>query len=186
MAPRQGLATTSRSLLAWLAAVAEQNAAQEDFICMLYRVQGLIYLLLGSVSLAEGWHIAKTAREAANFDAIGPDRYLMALSVFLIVVGLWLALHPPHSAEEAQTSYWSADARAKLFVCLAMLAAFTLAMPYIGFTLGAFVFLAVLFRRLGDWSWLRSAGAAALTSAFFYVGLIRLADVPLPRGMLGL
>jgi hypothetical protein len=102
------------------------------------------------------------------------------------MVGLWLALVPPHAAEEAQTSYWSADARAKLIVCLVMLAVFTLAMPYVGFALGAFVFLAVLFRRLSDWSWLRSAGAAALASAVFYVGLVRLADVPLPRGVLGL
>ena len=153
---------------------------------MLYRVQGIMYLLLGGVSLAEGWHITQTAREGGNFDAIGPDRYLMGLSVLLLVLGVWLALRPPQSAEEAQTTYWPADARTNLFVCLAMLAAFTLAMPYIGFTLGCFVFLSVLFRRLGDWSWLRSAGTAALASAFFYVGLIRLADVPLPSGMVGL
>ena len=153
---------------------------------MLYRVQGLVYALLGAVSLFEGWHITKTAREGANFDAIGPDRYLMALGALLIVVGLWLAIRPPQSADEAPASYWSGEARTTLIVCIAMLAAFTLAMPYAGFTLGCFVFLAVLFRYLSDWSWPRSTAAAALTSAFFYVGLIRLADVPLPSGMAGL
>ena len=153
---------------------------------MLYRVQGLVYALLGAVSLFEGWHITKTAREGANFDAIGPDRYLMALGALLGVVGLWLAMRPPQSAEEAPTSHLSGEARTTLIVCIAMLAAFTLAMPYIGFTLGCFVFLAVLFRYLSDWSWLRSTVAAALTSAFFYVGLIRLADVPLPSGVAGL
>jgi hypothetical protein len=153
---------------------------------MLYRVQGLVYALLGAVSLIEGWHITKTAREGANFDAIGPDRYLMALGALLIVVGLWLAIRPPQSADEAPASYLPAEARTTLIVCIAMLAAFTLAMPYAGFTLGCFVFLAVLFRYLSDWSWPRSTAAAALTSAFFYVGLIRLADVPLPSGMAGL
>jgi hypothetical protein len=153
---------------------------------MLYRVQGLVYALLGAVSLIEGWHITKTAREGANFDAIGPDRYLMALGALLIVVGLWLAIRPPQSADEAPASYLSGEARTTLIVCIAMLAAFTLAMPYAGFTLGCFVFLAVLFRYLSDWSWPRSTAAAALTSAFFYVGLIRLADVPLPSGMAGL
>jgi hypothetical protein len=153
---------------------------------MLYRVQGVMYLLLGGVSLAEGWHITQTTREAANFDAIGPDRYLIALSVLLLALGLWLALRPPQSAEETQTTSWPAEARTNLFVCIAMLAAFALAMPYTGFTLGCFVFLAVLFRRLGDWSWVRSAGVAAVASALLYVGLIRLADVPLPSGMVGL
>jgi hypothetical protein len=153
---------------------------------MLYRVQGFMYLLLGVVSLIEGWHITKTAREGANFDAIGPDRYLMALSVLLVVVGLWLVVRPPQSTEEARMSHWSGEARTTLIVCIAMLAAFTLAMPYVGFTLGCFVFLTVLFRYLSDWSWLFSTAAAALTSAFFYVGLIRLADVPLPSGMAGL
>ena len=153
---------------------------------MLYRVQGLTYVLLGAVSLIEGWHITQTAREGANFDAIGPDRYLMALGALLGVVGLWLAMRPPQSAENAPASYLSGEARMTLFVCIAMLAAFTLAMPYIGFTLGCFVFLTVLFRHLSDWSWLRSIAAGALTSAFFYVGLIRLADVPLPSGVAGL
>ncbi|MFM9846582.1 MAG: tripartite tricarboxylate transporter TctB family protein [Hyphomicrobiaceae bacterium] len=152
---------------------------------MLYRVQGFMYLLLGGVSLAEGWHITQTAREAANFDAIGPDRYLIALGVLLLATGLWMALRP-QSAEEAQPSYWSPATRTNLMVCIAMLAAFALAMPYIGFTLGCFVFLAVLFHQLSDWSWVRSAAASALTSAFFYVGLIRLADVPLPSGMVSL
>jgi hypothetical protein len=153
---------------------------------MLYRIQGGMYFLLGGVSLAEGWHIAQTAREASNFDAIGPDRYLMALSILLLALGLWLALRPPQSAGEAETSYWSAETRTKLVTCIAMLAAFTLAMPFIGFTLGCFVFLTVLFRQLGNWSWLRSAGAAGIAAAFFYIGLIRFADVPLPTGMIGL
>ncbi len=153
---------------------------------MLYRVQGLMYLLLGAVSLAEGWHIAETAREGANFDAIGPDRYLMALGVVLIVVGSWLALRPPQSADGTQSTYWPAQARTNLIVCISALAAFALAMPYVGFTFGCFVFLTVLFRYLSDWSWLRSTAASALTSAFFYVSLIRLADVPLPSGVVGL
>jgi hypothetical protein len=153
---------------------------------MLYRFQGLMYLLLGGISLVEGWHITKTVREGANFDAIGPDRYLMGLSGVLIVVGLWLALRPPHTANGTQTSYWRTQALTNLIMCIAMLAAFTLAMPYVGFTLGSFIFLTALFRHLSDWSWLRSIAAAALGSAFFYVGLIRLADFPLPSGIGGL
>lgn len=153
---------------------------------MLYRIQGVMYLLLGGVSLVEGWRITQNAREGGNFDAIGPDRYLMALSVLLLVLGLWLVVRPPQSAEEAQTSQLSAEARTNLFVCIGLLAAFTLAMPYIGFTIGCFIFLAVLFRRLSDWSWWRSVGTAAVTSAIFYIGLIRLADVPLPSGIVGL
>jgi len=153
---------------------------------MLYRVQGLLFMALGVVCLLEGWHITSTAREGGNFDAIGPDRYLMALSAVMVVLGLVLALNPPRLSQDAQEFRLPAETKQNLFLCVGMLAAFTLALPYTGFTLGSFVFLAILFRQLGHWSWARSTGAAAVSAAVFYLTLIRFADVPLPAGMLGL
>jgi hypothetical protein len=153
---------------------------------MLYRLQGLIFMALGCVSLVEGWHITQVAREGGNFDAVGPDRYLMGVGVALLGLGLWLAINPPQLSKEAEDYRLPADVKTNLIVCLGMLAAFTLALPYTGFTLGCFVFLAVLFKRLGNWSWARSTAAAAISAAVFYLGLVRFADVPLPSGILGL
>jgi hypothetical protein len=153
---------------------------------MLSRVQGLVFLAFGGVAIAEGWHIERDVRAGSNFDAVGPDRYLMAIGALLLVLGLWLSLRPLQLGEKAHNDRLPADVRINLFVTLGMLAAFTLAIPYAGFTLGCFVFLTVLFHRLSDWSWVRSALTAAASSAIFDIALVRLADVPLPAGIIGL
>ena len=51
---------------------------------ILQRVHGIFFMLLGGVSVVDGWRIAQQAREGANFDAIGPDRYLMALGALML------------------------------------------------------------------------------------------------------
>jgi hypothetical protein len=150
---------------------------------LLYRAQGAILALLGAGSVLEAWRITQDAREGANFDAIGPDRYLMSLGVLMLVIGIWLALRPPVTDQFA-----SLPERPKVdstfYVTMAMLAALTAALPHIGFTVASFVFLTVMFRRFGSWSWVRSAAASAITAAIFYITFIRVADVPLPHGYL--
>ena len=150
---------------------------------LLYRAQGVILALLGAGSVLEAWRITQTAREGANFDAIGPDRYLMALGVLMTVIGVWMALRPPLTDELG-----SLPAQHKVgstfFVTLAMLVALTALLPFVGFTIASFAFLIVMFHRFGGWSWVRSAAAAGLVAAVFHVTFIWMADVPLPRGSL--
>ena len=59
---------------------------------MLQRAHGILFVLLGVVSLVDGWRVTVQARETADFDAIGPDRYLLALGVLMLAAGLWRLL----------------------------------------------------------------------------------------------
>ena len=155
---------------------------------LLQRLHGLLFLLIGVVSIADGWRITQQARQGANFDAIGPDRYLMALGALMLAAGAWrlvprtLLQTEPRTPEDEQ----SAGATRSLLVTLGLLGAFAFAVPLIGFSVACFLFLAAQLRLLGGWTWWRSLAAAALIALAFHVAFIRFADMPLPKGYFGI
>lgn len=155
---------------------------------VLHRLHGVLFTLLGVVSLADGWRIARQAREGANFDAIGPDRYLIALGALMLASGLWRLLSRtqaetvPLAAEEEREegAAWS------LVLTLVMLAGFAFAVPYLGFAPTCFLFLAAQLRLLGGWPWWLSFAAAAPIALAFHLAFITFADMPLPKGYFGI
>jgi Tripartite tricarboxylate transporter TctB family len=150
---------------------------------LLYRVQGVIFTLLGIGSTLEAWRITQAAREGGNFDAIGPDRYLLALGVLMTVIGTWMALRPP-VIDQFGPLPEQPKVGATFYITVAMLAALTATLPYIGFPVASFVFLTVMFHRFGGWSWLRSSAVSIVVAAIFYITFVRMADLPLPHGNL--
>jgi hypothetical protein len=59
---------------------------------MLNRVTGVLFIALGVLSMVDGWRVTEQARPTGNFDAIGPDRYLMGLGALMLIAGLWRLL----------------------------------------------------------------------------------------------
>jgi Tripartite tricarboxylate transporter TctB family len=151
---------------------------------LLQRAQAIAFMSLGTVSLADGWRISQEAREAANFDAIGPDRYLLALGLLMLGTGLWRLLRPGESEPQPGQSAVGAPASMALHVVLTLgaLAAFVALIPVLGFSLAAVVFLAAQLQILGGWPWWKNAAAAAVIGLAFHATFVWLADMPLPRG----
>ena len=151
---------------------------------ILHRLHGALFLLLGVVSVADGWRIAQQAREGANFDAIGPDRYLMALGALMLTAGVWRLLSRPELGAKPQATIADRDegATSKLVLTLGMLAAFAVLVPVLGFSLTCFLFLAAQLRIQGDWPWWLSLGVAAPIALAFDVAFMRVADMSLPKG----
>ena len=108
--------------------------------------------------IVDGWRITQQAREGANFDAIGPDRYLMALGALMLLAGLWRLLRGPEPQTETAAAVPDRDAgaRSSLLVTVALLVGFALLVPVLGFSPTCFLFLTVLLRVLGGWTWWRS------------------------------
>ncbi len=151
---------------------------------LLQRAHGIVFMLLGAVTVVDGWRIAQQAREGANFDAIGPDRYLIALGALMLVAGLWRLLSRQELVRGAETaaSDRASGTRPHMVLTTGMLAGFALGVPLLGFFPACLLFLTAQLRLLGSWSWWMSFAVAASTALTFHVAFIMLADMPLPKG----
>jgi hypothetical protein len=151
----------------------------------LARIQGLLFILFGAVSTYDGWRISSTVRPSANFDAIGPDRYLLALSIVMMIIGTFLVVRPSTlKIAPGAIQIWSWPPPHYLSV-LVMLVTFVALAPYLGFTAACLLFFLASYRLLGEWTWARVAVYSVLTTAFMYVVFIYLADMSLPKSPLG-
>ena len=151
---------------------------------ILQRAHGILFMLLGAVSVVDGWRIAQHAREGANFDAIGPDRYLMALGALMLVFGLWRLLGRSQLEAEPQAAAdeYAAGMRSTLVLTFAIFAGFAAITPVIGFSLACGLFLAVQLQLLSGWPWWKSIGFAVIAGLAFHVAFVQFADMPLPKG----
>jgi hypothetical protein len=146
----------------------------------LQRGQGLIFVLIGAISLVDGWRITLQAREAANFDAVGPDRYLLALGVVLICSGAWSLLGPQRLARQPRVP--PGGMTSTLVLTLAALVGFAALTPLLGFSLACFLFLGLQLWLLARWPWWKCLIVAAVIALAFHVTFIVLADMPMPKG----
>ena len=153
---------------------------------VLQRAYALIFVLLGGVSIVDALRIASQAREGANFDAIGPDRYLLAIGVLMLAAGLWCLLRPAQAAlmpaRDLDDDTPEVPITSRLLLTLAMLVGFAALVPVVGFSLACLLFLTAHLRLLSDWPWWKVILMAAAIAVAFHVLFVWLADMPLPKG----
>ena len=146
---------------------------------MLERVVGLGVVLAAGIylSAAVALPYGTTARPGAGF-------FPTLVGVFGCVVGVMMsarAFRTPVQAVAERDVAQDPAARSRALSTVAVLVAFCLLMPWIGYPLVAFGFVTVLLQRLGS-AWRTSAVIGAITAvvSFWVFGV--LLDVPLPRG----
>ena len=147
-------------------------------------VLGVIFVLIAGVSLWDANRITTTLRKPGGFDSLGPDRYLMAIAVVLLVLGVSLAVQgalslrtKPETTEEpgSRRHLW-------LFATVCAYAGFIWLVGYAPATLAFFlVTLWIMGQR--DWRW-TVPSAITLTLAFFLL-FEYAADISLPKGQFG-
>jgi len=150
-----------------------------------HRIQGLFFVLLGLIGALDSWRITSVVRETASFDSVGPDRYLLIISILMIVLGLGLAWRPRLAGE---FNIWSDVRRwppADYLLVGIILAAFVFAIPYIGFSIASLVFFVTVYRLLGDWSWPRTLALATITTVVIWFVFVYFADMSMPKSFLG-
>jgi hypothetical protein len=152
----------------------------------LARIQGLLFILFGIVSSYDSWRITTTVRPTGNFDAIGPDRYLLLLSFIMMLVGLLLVLRPPLQTGNVSVRNLFQWPPAHYLTVIAIMVLFVWVMPYIGFAFACLAFFLAMYWLLGNWSWPRIVLYTVITTAFIYVVFIYLSDMSLPKSPLGI
>jgi putative tricarboxylic transport membrane protein len=113
----------------------------------------------------------------------GAGFYPVIVAVFAIVVALAATASAFRSAPraEAEAVALDASARRRVVISVVALAAFCLALPWVGYPAAAFAFVAVVLRYLGS-RWTTALLGGVLSSAGSYGLFAGLLDVPLPRG----
>lgn len=150
---------------------------------MLNRVTGVLFIALGIVSMVDGWRVTEQARPTGNFDAIGPDRYMIGLGVLMLIAGLWRLLSRPETEPNGRAGTESGELPI-LALTLALFAAFAFAVPYLGFSLACFLFLAAELWLLSGWAWWKAIAVAVPIAVAFHVAFVTFADMPFPKGYL--
>jgi hypothetical protein len=117
----------------------------------------------------------------------GPGFFPVTVGAFLCVACAWFILTTfrARAAAVAVTppTVLPAGARDRVVATIAGLLGFCLLVPWIGYPLAAFGFVALLLRRLGDGTWVAVVVAALVTAAASYYVFAVLLGVPLPRGI---
>ena len=132
------------------------------------------------LALAFAFPLGSTARP-------GPGYFPVAIGVFLCLVAAaftLVAFRRPAGAGGVTMTPTSRGAQARAGTMAAGLAGFVLLLPWIGYPLAAFGFVALLLRRLGSAGWPAALGGAVASAALSYWVFAVLLSVPLPRGVL--
>ena len=144
---------------------------------MLERLVGLVVVAAGGIylTLAVALPYGTTARPGAGF-------FPTLVGAFGCVVGAAMsvrAFRAPLRAPAAREHARDTAARGRALSTVAVLVAFCLLLPWLGYPLVAFAFVTVLLQRLGS-PWRTAALIGAITAALSAYVFGVLLDVPLP------
>jgi Tripartite tricarboxylate transporter TctB family len=128
------------------------------------------------LAMALTFPLGTVAKPGPGFFPVGVGVFLCLAAAVLIIAGL----RPAPAG--APVSKPSRDERARVMATVAGLVGFCLLMPWLGYPACAFLFVALLLRRLGGSAWPGVVITAALSALLTHYVFGVLLGVPLPRG----
>jgi putative tricarboxylic transport membrane protein len=112
----------------------------------------------------------------------GPGFFPVGVGVFLCLVAAASMIGRRRGAPAGAVASLPRDARARVFATILGLVAFCLLLPWVGYPACAFLFIALLLRRLGGARWPGVVITAVLGALVSYYVFGVLLGVPLPAG----
>ena len=150
---------------------------------------GLSFLLFSAVSIWDGMRIAGSVRLRGTLDLIGPDRYLLGVAALLAVVGALLLVQGILTLRKAQPAAGPAADEGGGYVHFALigiLLVYAILLPIAGYLITTLAFFLVTFRVMGMSRWGVNVISSIASTALFWSAFTVLADLPLPKGLLGI
>ena len=144
------------------------------------RLVALVVLAGGGLYLSQALRLpmGTGARPGAAF-------FPVAIAVFACLVGLAALARSFVSGSRMRVvtdaAAWSPECRNRVISTVIVLVVFCLLLPWVGYPVMAFVFVAVLLRKLGS-GWPGAVLTGVLTAVLSFYVFAVLLDVPLPRG----
>lgn len=143
------------------------------------RVAGGMFVVLGLMSLLEGWRLYPLRR-----GVVGDQTFPLVLGVVMVGLGASLALFPP-PAKKRPT--WPEKAEAILMAEGAgFLVLYWIVLPFLGFPVATFIAASGLFATISRFRWYTCLFSAVILTSFFYAMFIAWLGMPFPIGIFGI
>jgi hypothetical protein len=148
------------------------------------RVVGGVLVLLGILSLWEGWRLHALRTQMVAGAVVGDDTFPTIVGAALLLLGasiLFVTKLP-----QVKVASPSSEPRRRMILGAGVLAGYWVIVPYLGYTAGTALVSTGLFHAMGGYRWpqalLLGGGTTGLLYLLFRVWLLQ----PLPTGLLGL
>jgi putative tricarboxylic transport membrane protein len=141
-------------------------------------------VLLGAIALIEARRLAGLREQMVAGAVVGDDTFPWIIGASLVVLGVYaffVARWP-----ETHVSFPTGPERRQLLTSGAMLAAYYVITPYLGYTLGTLIVSTGLYRAMGGYRWPVAVFIGGVTTGALYLMFRVWLHEPLPTGWLGI
>jgi putative tricarboxylic transport membrane protein len=145
-----------------------------------YVVVNIFWVVLSTAVCAEAWRL-----KVGGVHNPGPGFLPFYTAILLGFLALISLLQTLKSAEGSASKIWGGIHYGKLAILLGTLFLYVLFFERLGFLLGTFLLLLVLFRIMEPYGWKTVLLCSVLTTAGTYFFFVILLESRLPRGALG-
>jgi hypothetical protein len=153
------------------------------------RLWGLALVTIGGLWMWDGWRLEKAERASSMFDSLGPDRYLVMMGGLLVLTGLIIGLGKPEVQDGEQVGTSTLAFHRRFFsppvLFTLLLVAYALVIPRLGYTGSTLLFFFLAYYLAGRRNVVATLTTSVFSAGVFYVLFPYLADMSLPRGVLG-
>lgn len=119
--------------------------------------------------------------DAPNGTLFWPAATATLTGLFLIVIVLKFIIKQPKTTNLELSEKEISHSIIRPALILIGPLCYLFALPFLGFTLGSFIFMLFLFRGLGSTNWIRNFIVAAAIASFLHLALIFFMKLSLPR-----
>jgi hypothetical protein len=148
------------------------------------RVVGGALVLLGILSLWEGWRLHALRTQMVAGAVVGDDTFPSIVGAALFLLGasiLFVAKLP-----QVKVARSSGEPRMRMILGAAVLAVYWVIVPYLGYTGSTALASTGLFRAIGGYRWPQALLLGGATTGLLYLLFRVWLLQPLPTGLLGL
>jgi putative tricarboxylic transport membrane protein len=145
-----------------------------------YVVVNIFWLVLSTAVCVESWSL-----KVGGLHNPGPGFLPFYTAILLGVLALISLLQTLKESEGSASEIWGGIQFGKLAILLGALFLYVFLLDWLGFLLGTFLLLLVLFRIVEPYGWKTILLSSLLTTGGTYLFFVILLESRLPRGFLG-
>ncbi len=147
------------------------------------RVVGGALILLGILSLWEGWRLHALRTQMVAGAVVGDDTFPLIVGAAMLLLGAHILFVARLPLVKVARAY--GEPRARMILAAGVLAAYSVILPYVGYTGSTALVSTGLYRAMGGYRWPLSLLLGAVTTGSLYLMFRVWLLEPLPTGLLG-